>query len=56
VITRTEPYSIIIGQPFPHILNEDPVEPGVLYAKMFGLPLPSGRIIDIGIKSLGSEF
>jgi hypothetical protein len=56
VITRTEPYSIIIGQPFPHILNEDPVEPGVLYAKMFGLPLPSGRIIDMGIKSLGSEF
>ncbi len=56
VITRTEPYSITIGQPFPHILNEDPVEPGVLYAKMFGLPLPGGRMIDMGIKSLGSEF
>jgi hypothetical protein len=56
VITRTEPYSITYGQPFPHILNEDPVEPGVIYGKMFGLPLPGGRVIDIGIKSLGSEF
>jgi hypothetical protein len=56
VITRTEPYSIAIGQPFPHILNEDPVEPGVIYAKMFGLPLPDGRMMDMGIKSLGSEF
>jgi hypothetical protein len=56
VFTRTEPYSISIGQPFPHILNEDPVEPGVVYAKMFGLPLPDGRMIDMGIKSLGSEF
>jgi hypothetical protein len=55
-ITRTEPYSLTIGQLFPHILNEDPVEPGVIYAKMFGLPLPDGRMMDMGIKSLGSEF
>jgi hypothetical protein len=56
VITRTEPYSVTINKPFPHILNEDPVEAGVIYGKMFGLPLPGGRMIDIGIKSLGSEF
>jgi hypothetical protein len=56
VITRAEPYSITINRPFPHILNEDPVEAGVIYGKMFGLPLPDGRMIDIGIKSLGSEY
>jgi hypothetical protein len=55
-ITRTEPYSIVYGDPFPHILNEDQVEAGVIYGKMFGLPLPGGRTIDIGIKSLGSEY
>lgn len=56
IITRAEPYSITINEPYPHILNENPVEPGVLYAKMLGLPLPGGRMIDMGIKSLGTEF
>lgn len=55
-ITRGEPYSITINEPFPHILNENPTEPGVLYAKMLGLPLPGGRVMDMGIKSLGTEF
>lgn len=55
-ITRGEPYAITINEPFPHILNEEPREPGVLYAKMWGLPLPGGRMMDMGIKSLGSEF
>jgi len=56
IITRGEPYSITINEPYPHILNENPVEPGVLYAKLLGLPLPGGRMIDMGIKSLGTEF
>ncbi len=56
VITRGEPYSITINEPYPHILNENPTEPAVLYAKMLGLPLPGGRMIDMGIKSLGTEF
>jgi hypothetical protein len=56
IITRGEPYSITINEPYPHILNENPVEPGVLYAKMLGLQLPGGRMIDMGIKSLGTEF
>ncbi len=56
VIREGAPYSITIGQPFPHILNEEPVELGVLYAKMFGLPMPDGSRIDVGIKSPGYEY
>jgi hypothetical protein len=32
------------------------VELGVLYAKMFGLPMPDGSRMDIGIKSPGYEY
>ncbi|MGA9140304.1 MAG: hypothetical protein WBZ29_08770 [Methanocella sp.] len=56
VIREGTPYSVTIGRPFPHILNEEPVELGVLYAKMFGLPMPDGSRIDIGVKSPGYEY
>ena len=56
IIREGVPYSITLGQPFPHILNEEPVELGVLYGKMFGLPMPDGSRIDIGIKSPGYEY
>ena len=56
IIREGSPYSITLGQPFPHILNEEPVELGALYAKMFGLPMPDGSRIDIGVKSPGYEY
>jgi hypothetical protein len=56
VVTEGTPYGITLGTPMPHILNENPVELGVLYAKMYGLTMPSGQRIDIGIKSPGYEY
>jgi hypothetical protein len=56
VVREGTPYSVTIGHPFPHILNEEPVELGVLYGKMFGLPMPDGSRMDIGIKSPGYEY
>jgi hypothetical protein len=56
VISRGTTYGITLGRPLQHILNENPVEFGALYAKMYGLPLPDGDVIDIGIKSIGYEY
>jgi hypothetical protein len=50
------PYGITLGRPMPHILNEDPVEAAALYAKLYGLIMPSGQRIDVGIKSIGYEY
>jgi hypothetical protein len=56
VIPRSTPYSITINQPFPHILAEDPREAAALYGKLIGLPMPSGQVIDVGVKSIGYEY
>lgn len=56
IVTEGTPYGITLGTPMPHILNENPVEVGALYAKMYGLTMPSGQRIDIGVKSLGYEY
>lgn len=56
VVTEGTPYGITLGTPMPHILNENPIEVGVLYAKMYGLTMPSGQRIDIGVKSIGYEY
>jgi hypothetical protein len=56
IIREGVPYTVTIGHPFPHILNENPVELGVLYGKMFGLPMPDGSRIDVGIKCPGYEY
>jgi hypothetical protein len=56
IVTEGSPYGITLGRPLPHILNEDPEEVGVLYAKMYGLTMPNGDRIDLGIKSIGYEY
>jgi hypothetical protein len=56
VVTEGTPYGITLGRPMPHILNENPVETGVLYGKMYGLTMPSGQRIDFGVKSIGYEY
>jgi hypothetical protein len=56
IIPRGTTYGITLGRPMPHILNENPVEFGALYAKMYGLPMPNGDVIDLGIKSIGYEY
>lgn len=56
VVTEGTPYGITLGQPMPHILNENPTEPNVLYAKMYGLTMPSGQRIDMGFKTIGYEY
>jgi hypothetical protein len=56
VVTEGIPYGITLGRPMPHILNENPVEVGALYAKMYGLTMPSGQRIDMGFKTTGYEY
>jgi hypothetical protein len=50
------PYDITLGSPLPHILNENPVEFGALYAKMYGLTMPGGQRIDMCFKTTGYEY
>jgi len=44
------------GEPYPGILDEYPVEAAAVYGKMNGLRMPDGRLIDIGVKSIGYEY
>ena len=44
------------GKPYPGILSEYPVEAAAVYGKMTGLRMPDGRLIDIGVKSIGYEY
>jgi hypothetical protein len=56
VIPRYAPYSITINKPFEHILAEDPCEAAALYGKLIGFTMPSGQVVDVGIKSIGYEY
>ena len=56
IIPRYAPYSITINKPFEHILAENPIEAAALYGKLIGLPMPSGQVIDVGIKCIGYEY
>jgi hypothetical protein len=56
IIPRGMPYTITINKPFEHILNEDPSEAAALYAKMIGIQMHNGQVVDLGIKSIGYEY
>jgi hypothetical protein len=48
--------SVTIGKPQKDIFHEFPFEPGTMYGKLIGVPVPGGKTLNMGVRSIGYGY